>query len=198
MENGFGGRLKLLRKKSGLTQSQLALMLGKSTSAVRMWELGTNEPDIKTLVKLSSIFDSSLDYLLCRDIVKGSPGAVRTNVEVINISEYSCALNFDTHIFRRVPTEYTDDGNAYIFIRNDQENMSPEFPVGAYVLIRRQDSCLNGQTVFMRVGEEFLLRKLYYFSGGILLNSANNPPVFVDSQDDFEIIGIAVEYTYTF
>ena len=101
MENGFGGRLKLLRKKSGLTQAQLALMLGKSTSAVRMWELGTNEPDIKTLVKLSSIFDSSLDYLLCRDIVKGSPGAVRTNVEVINISEYSLKLSSDTHIFRR-------------------------------------------------------------------------------------------------
>ena len=118
MENGFGARLKLLRKKSGLTQAQLALMLGKSTSAVRMWELGTNEPDIKTLVKISSIFDSSLDYLLCRDIVKGSPGAVRTNVEVINISEYPCTLNSDAHIFRRVPSEYTDDGNAYIFIRN--------------------------------------------------------------------------------
>ena len=197
MENGFGGRLKLLRKKSGLTQAQLALMLGKSTSAVRMWELGTNEPDIKTLVKLSSIFDSSLDYLLCRDIVKGSPGAVRTNVEVINISEYSLKLSSDTHIFRRIPAEYTDDGNAYIYIRNDQNNILSEIPFGADVLIRRQDSCLNGQTVFMRVGEEFFLRKLYYFSGGILLNSGNNPPVFVDSQDDFEIIGIAVEYTYT-
>ena len=198
MENGFGARLKLLRKKSGLTQAQLALMLGKSTSAVRMWELGTNEPDIKTLVKISSIFDSSLDYLLCRDIVKGSPGAVRTNVEVINISEYPCTLNSDAHIFRRVPSEYTDDGNAYIFIRNDSDKLSPEIPSGAYILIRRQDSCLNGQTVFMRVGKEFFLRKLYYFSGGILLNSGVNPPVFVDSQDDFEIIGVAVEYTYTF
>ncbi len=198
MKNGFGSRLKLLRKKSGLTQAQLALMLGKSTSAVRMWELGTNEPDIKTLVKLSSIFDSSLDYLLCRDIVKGSPGAVRTNVEVINLSEYPSALSSDASIFRRVPAEYSDDGNAYLFIRNDRNNMLPEIPVGAYVLIRRQDSCLNGQTVFMRVGEEFFLRKLYYFSGGILLSSGANPPVFVDAQDDFEIIGIAVEYTYIF
>ena len=198
MENGFGARLKLLRKKSGLTQAQLALILGKSTSAVRMWELGTNEPDIKTLVKLSSIFDSSLDYLLCRDIVKGSPGAVRTNVEVINISEYPCKPDAESCIFRRVPAEYSDDGNAYIFIRNDVDNLSAEIPSGAYILIRRQDSCLNGQLVFMRVGEEFFLRKLYYFSGGILLNSGNNPPVFVDSQEDFEIIGIAVEYTYTF
>lgn len=198
MDNGFGGRLKLLRKKSGLTQAQLALMLGKSTSAVRMWELGTNEPDIKTLVKLSSIFDSSLDYLLCRDIVKGSPGAVRTNVEVINISEYSSSSSSDNHIFRRVPAEYTDDGNAYIYIRNDQLCSLSEIPFGADVLIRRQDSCLNGQTVFMRVGEEFFLRKLYYFSGGILLNSGSNAPVFVDAQDDFEIIGIAVEYTYTY
>ena len=135
---------------------------------------------------------------MCRDIVKGSPGAVRTNVEVINISEYSLKLSSDTHIFRRIPAEYTDDGNAYIYIRNDQNNILSGIPFGADVLIRRQDSCLNGQTVFMRVGEEFFLRKLYYFSGGILLNSGNNPPVFVDSQDDFEIIGIAVEYTYTF
>ena len=198
MENGFGARLKLLRKKSGLTQAQLALMLGKSTSAVRMWELGTNEPDIKTLVKLSSIFDSSLDYLLCRDIIKGSPGAVRTNVEVVNISEYSCECSLENRVFRRVPSEYSDDGNAYIYIRNDQENMSPEIPAGAHILIRRQDSCLNGQTVFMRVGDKFFLRRLYYFSGGILLNSGNNQPVFVDAQDDFEIIGIAVEYIYLF
>lgn len=200
MENGFGGRLRLLRKKSGMTQAQLAQMLNKSTSTVRMWEIGTNEPDMKTLVKLSTFFDSSLDYLLCRDIVQGTEAAVKTNVAVVNVSEFNGNFGENAIAYRKIPSQYTDDGNAYIVLKNDVTDMCPEIPVGAYVLVRRQDSCLNGQTVFVRKGTEFMIRKVHYFSGGMLLrsNAADVDPVFIDADDDFEVVGIVVEYTYTF
>ena len=63
MQN-FGMRLKLLRTKRGLTQSELAKELGISTSAVGMYEQGRREPDNRLLKKISELFSVSTDYLL--------------------------------------------------------------------------------------------------------------------------------------
>ena len=58
MEGGgsVGARIKRFRAAHGYTQAQLASMLRVSESAVRMWELDRNEPDIKTINRLSAIF----------------------------------------------------------------------------------------------------------------------------------------------
>lgn len=38
--------------------------LGKSESAIRMWESGKNKPDADTLIELSKLFECTTDYLL--------------------------------------------------------------------------------------------------------------------------------------
>lgn len=51
--------LKELRKKSGLTQMQLAAKLGVSMMTVRIWESGAgkpNEENFKKLVKYFNLF----------------------------------------------------------------------------------------------------------------------------------------------
>lgn len=63
MQN-FGARLKALRTKKGLTQSELAKKLGISTSAVGMYEQGRREPDSRLLKKICELFSVSTDYLL--------------------------------------------------------------------------------------------------------------------------------------
>ena len=42
--------LALLRKKKGLTQMQLAKLIGVSTSTVAMWETGQRKPDRHTVI----------------------------------------------------------------------------------------------------------------------------------------------------
>ena len=106
-KNGFGFRLKNLRKNAGMTQNELADRLAKSGSAVRMWELGSNEPDINTLVELSSIFDCSLDYLMCRDAVLGKEGAVRTNIPVFRLSQYGDGEN-EPLFYKSILPEYLE------------------------------------------------------------------------------------------
>ena len=57
-------RIKQLRKEKGLTQSQLADLLGVTDKAVSKWEIGETNPDISLLPKMSEIFNVTLDYLL--------------------------------------------------------------------------------------------------------------------------------------
>lgn len=60
----IGSQIRALRTKSGMTQKELAQKLGKSESAVRMWELDKSEPRISELRKLAAIFDTSVDWML--------------------------------------------------------------------------------------------------------------------------------------
>ena len=64
MGNGFGSRLKHLRKRNGITQNQLASMLGVSSSSVGMYEQNRRMPDQATLASMCNIFNVSADYLL--------------------------------------------------------------------------------------------------------------------------------------
>lgn len=60
----FGQRIKLLRDKHALTQSQLAHSLRISPQAVSKWERGENAPDIVMLLPLSNFFDVSVEWIL--------------------------------------------------------------------------------------------------------------------------------------
>ena len=60
----IGARIAALRKRSGLSQSDLAQQLQCSASAVGMYEQGRREPSADLLVRLARLFDVSTDYLL--------------------------------------------------------------------------------------------------------------------------------------
>ena len=61
----FGERLRIIRRRAGLKQSELAMELGVTPRALIRWESGgaINFP-LGTLVKLAGRFEVSLDYLL--------------------------------------------------------------------------------------------------------------------------------------
>lgn len=60
----FNTRLKQLRQKNKLTQSELADILGLKPTAISNYESNRNEPSFEKLIALSKYFDVSCDYLL--------------------------------------------------------------------------------------------------------------------------------------
>ncbi|WP_353096153.1 helix-turn-helix transcriptional regulator [Tissierella praeacuta] len=61
----FGERLKLLREENSLTQSELAKKLNISRQSVSNYENGSRFPnDVQLLIKISTLFCVSLDYLI--------------------------------------------------------------------------------------------------------------------------------------
>lgn len=60
----IGERLKQLRKEKGITQQELAEILGVRKAAVSLYETGQNDPADRIKILIAKYFDISLDYLL--------------------------------------------------------------------------------------------------------------------------------------
>ncbi len=63
----FGKRLRATRLKRGYTQQKMSDMLGIALRSYQKYEQGERQPSLETLVLISDILNTSIDYLLGRD-----------------------------------------------------------------------------------------------------------------------------------
>lgn len=60
----IGSKLKNARNEKGITQEQVAELLGVSRQTISNWENNKSYPDIISVIKMSDIYFISLDHLL--------------------------------------------------------------------------------------------------------------------------------------
>ena len=96
----FAEKIQKLRKQKGISQEELAEILGVSRQSVSKWESGTSMPEIEKIVELSRIFSASTDYLLKDEnepenesaiFSKGDSGKDR-NVPIISAALSLCGI----------------------------------------------------------------------------------------------------------
>ena len=63
----LGDRIRIIRKKRGISQAQLADELDITRSAVGNYERGFREPDLDTIEAIADILDVSIGDLMGRD-----------------------------------------------------------------------------------------------------------------------------------
>lgn len=63
----LGDKISKLRKDNNYTQEQLAGILGVSRQSVSKWESNLAYPETDKLIRMSEMFQCSLDYLLKDD-----------------------------------------------------------------------------------------------------------------------------------
>jgi len=73
----LGKNIKKYRELKGLTQDQVAKMVGKSKNVVSNWEQGRNKPDADTIEILMGAFDVDANTLLGWD----SPKQIRNDAQ---------------------------------------------------------------------------------------------------------------------
>lgn len=88
-----------LRKKSGMSQDELAELINVSRQSVSKWEGALSVPDLDKILKMSEIFGVSTDYLLKDDIEE-------------NLTENTISVD-ETSPLRRVSME---DANKFLAI----------------------------------------------------------------------------------
>ncbi|MCH5314567.1 MAG: helix-turn-helix transcriptional regulator [Eubacterium sp.] len=62
----MGERIKELRKKSGMTQMDLAKKLGVTKGTISTWETGSRSPNYDVVDQMCEMFRASMDYLMGR------------------------------------------------------------------------------------------------------------------------------------
>ena len=75
----IANRIQKLRKQKGISQEQLADVVGVSRQAVSKWESDQNVPDVDKIIALSEYFDVTTDYIL-----KGIEKPLETSIEAHN------------------------------------------------------------------------------------------------------------------
>ena len=86
----IGQRTAELRKRVGISQQRLAEMLGVSRTTITQIEQGKRKVTVDELVKLSEIFNLSVDNLLC---LKEEPEIILTESQKVNRVESPTRIN---------------------------------------------------------------------------------------------------------
>lgn len=66
----FSEKIYMLRTKARLTQDDMADKFGVSRQTIYKWENGVTYPEVDKIIKISEVFNVSIDYLL-KDSIKG-------------------------------------------------------------------------------------------------------------------------------
>lgn len=84
-----GERISDLRRGRGLSQGQLADILGISRQAVSKWESGQSSPDTLNLIRLADVLDTEVEYLATGKKPVYEPAPILVNVveKVDNVVE---------------------------------------------------------------------------------------------------------------
>ena len=83
----LGEKILIERKKSGLSQGQLADMLGVTRQSVSKWESGAAVPELAKLVAIAEVFGVSLDYLV-REQEPRSEDTARLEEKLDRLTQY--------------------------------------------------------------------------------------------------------------
>ena len=77
-------RIKLLREEKHITQEELAEKLDLSKGIISLYEKEERKPSLEVLLKLSEIFNCSIDYILCKSDIR-NPETVDFDADKLRI-----------------------------------------------------------------------------------------------------------------
>ncbi len=87
----MNNRLKTSREEAGFSQKQVAIELGVSAPTVCEWEKSKKYPSTENLMKLSSLYNVSVDYLLGKTDKKNTAPNGSVSEEDIKIALFGGA-----------------------------------------------------------------------------------------------------------
>ena len=163
-------RLKELREKKELFQSDVAKFLGISTPAYSYYEANKRNMPTETAIKLSKFFNVSVDYLL---------GVATTNKRLLPVLgtvkagyNYLAQENIIDYID---PSMNIADPENYFGLIVKGDSMAPLFDEGDYLIVHKLDGefSTNDIGIVLINGDEATVKKVVKTDTGIELHAFN-------------------------
>ena len=105
----FHNRIRELREEKHITQIRLSTELGVAQETISAYEQGRHMPSVSTLIKLSSILDASMDYIMMKS-------DTRNIIEVQSLSDSETRL---LGFYKRLNSSGKEKALSYIEGLND-------------------------------------------------------------------------------
>lgn len=119
--------IRVMRREKGLTQEQLAEVMGVSTASVSKWETGVAAPELGMLAALADFFETSIDALIGHTVGKAQLKEKISEIKELSLAnEDEKAMELAEELLRRYPNEYdvvdcTSDVYYTAFIHNQEK-----------------------------------------------------------------------------
>ena len=119
--------IRVMRREKGLTQEQLAEVMGVSTASVSKWETGVAAPELGMLAALADFFEMSIDALIGHTVDKAQLQEKVATIKALSLgNEDKKAIEQAEELLRRYPNEYdvvdcTSDVYYTAFIHNQEK-----------------------------------------------------------------------------
>lgn len=167
----FADRLKSLRAVHGLTQQQLADVIGMSKSTINMYERGEREPGLETQERIADFFNVDLDYLLGRSDrttvvapAKPIPPGLEPLPEMATvplIGDIACGtpITAEQNVVDRINVPAAWRADYALTCHGD--SMAPKIQDGDIVCVRCQQTVENGEVAVVLIDGEATLKRFY-------------------------------------
>lgn len=174
----FQIRLKELRELNKLSQKKLSQKMNVAQSTVAMWENGKNKPEFQTLLKLSELFNVSVDYLTgSAELSSNYDTNPKKGIKIPVLGRVAAGIPIeaieDVLDFEEITPEMASKGEHFALqIKGD--SMEPRIKDGDVVIVRRQSDVDSGQIAIVLVnGDDATCKKYVKHDNGISLISMN-------------------------
>lgn len=198
--------VKELRKKEGLSQSELAEKLSVHQTLISQIERGVVIPSGATLMQLAEFFRVSTDYILGREDIadreyplgRPSVGAIRLPVYGSVPAGVPLEAIDDVIDWEEIPQEWGVGGKTFFATKVKGDSMYPKYIEGDIIIVQVQPDCESGQdcVVYVNGYDATLKRVLKLEDGGIRLvpvNPSYAPKTYYPGDEPISIAGIVVE-----
>jgi len=125
--------IKTLRNKAGWSQQVLADQLGMGRSTLAEYERGKTEPNIDTLIKLTELFNISLDQLICKNLLAESYEIIKNkDLRVLAITVDRDKKGNIELVDTKAEAGYLESAQDPEYIRELPRIWFPSIPEGTY------------------------------------------------------------------
>ena len=170
-------RIKALRLEHGLRQIELANKIGALQSTISQWETGKVEPDIEALIKIASIFETSIDNVLGEESPRPPISSGGTWVPVLGEVAAGIPIEAVEDIvdYEEIDAALAATGD-FFGLRIKGSSMEPRIREGDVVIVRKQGDADTGDTVVVLVnGDSATVKRLKKEADGSMWLLPNNP-----------------------
>lgn len=203
--------IKRLRKLNDLTQKQLAEKLSRTQPYINQWEREERKPNVEDLIKMSEIFDVSIDEILGTVPLFSNAETYSTDSEqvlrpILGVVKAGYDLYCEENIEGYKPVDKKKAAGAECFWLRVSGNSMNSVGIfdGALVLVKKVP-VENRQIGVVRVnGDEATIKQIIFNDNTVVLQPRSTDPTIeplILKKEDFdnnyaEIIGKVVDVSF--